>query len=83
MEVFQKYRDFSRYEIHYMPAIFFPDLKILPDQRKVYSGEQEVHLTAKEFNLLYFFAINEGRVLTYEQIYQKDTTEKVVVKSYI
>ena len=28
-------------------------------------------LTTKEFNLLYYFAANEGRVLTYEQIYQK------------
>ena len=38
---------------------------------KVYCGKREVSLTTKEFNLLYYFAANEGRVLTYEQIYQK------------
>ena len=71
MEVFRKYPDFQKYEVDYAPAISFPDFKILPDQRRVYCGKQEVALTTKEFNLLYYFATNEGRVLTYEQIYQK------------
>ena len=70
MEVFRKYPDFQKYEIDYTPTISFPDLEILPDQRKVYCGKREVSLTTKEFNLLYYFAANEGRVLTYEQIYQ-------------
>ena len=64
MEVFHKYPDFQKYEVDYVPTISFPDLEIYPDQRKVYCGEQE-------YNLLYYFATNEGRVLTYEQIYQK------------
>ena len=71
MEVFRKYPDFQKYEADYTPAISFPDLKILPDQRKVYCGKREVFLTTKEFNLLCYLAANEGRVLTYEQIYQK------------
>ena len=71
MEVFHKYPDFPKYEIDYATAISFPDFKILPDQRRVYCGKQEVALTTKEFNLLYYFATNEGRVLTYEQIYQQ------------
>ena len=71
MEVFRKYPDFQKYEVDYAPAISFHDLEILPDQRKVYCRKQEVFLTTKEFNLLYYFATNEGRVLTYEQIYQK------------
>ena len=71
MEVFRKYPDFQKYEVDYEPAISFPDLEILPDQRKVYCGKQEVFLTTKEFNLLCYLAANEGRVLTYEQIYQK------------
>lgn len=70
MEVFRKYPDFQK-EVDYAPTISFPDLEILPDQRKVYCGEQEIFLTTKEFNLLCYFAANEGRVLTYEQIYQK------------
>ena len=71
MKVFRKYPDFQKYEIDYAPAISLPDLEILPDQRKVYCGKQEVSLTTKEFNLLCYFAANEGRVLIYEQIYQK------------
>ena len=64
MEVFRKYPDFQKYEIDYTPTISFPDLEILPDQRKVYCGKREVSLTTKEFNLLCYFAANEGRVLT-------------------
>ena len=71
MEVFRKYSDSHKVEVAYTSAISFPDLKILPDQRKVYCGKQEVLLNTKEFNLLCYFATNEGRVLTYEQIYQK------------
>ena len=71
MEVFRKYPDFQKYEVNYAPTISFPNLKILPDQRKVYCGKREVSLTTKEFNLLCYLAANEGRVLTYEQIYQK------------
>ena len=63
MEVFRKYPDFQKYEVDYAPAISIPDLKILPDQRKVYCRKQEVSLTTKEFNLLCYFAANEGRVL--------------------
>ena len=71
MEVFRKYPDFSKYEVDYTTAISFLDLEIYPDQRKVYCGKQEISLTTKEFNLLYYFVANEGMVLTYEQIYQK------------
>ena len=59
MEVFRKYPDFQKYEVNYAPTISFPNLKILPDQRKVYCGKREVSLTTKEFNLLYYFAANE------------------------
>ena len=52
MELFHKYPDFPKYEVDYTPTISFPDLKILPDQRKVYCGKREVFLTTKEFNLL-------------------------------
>ena len=71
MKVFRKYPDFSKYEVDYTTAISFLDLEIYPDQRKVYCGKQEISLTTKEFNLLHYFVANEGRVLTYEQIYQK------------
>ena len=71
IEMFRKYPDFQKYEVDYTQTISFPNLEIFPDQRKVYCGKREVSLTTKEFNLLCYFAANEGRVLTYEQIYQK------------
>lgn len=71
VEILSNYNNFQKYEVDYTPAISFPNLQILPNQRKVYYGKLEISLTTKEFNLLYYFATNEGRVLTYEQIYQK------------
>lgn len=52
-------------------AVQLPGLKICPDRRKVFRDQQEVDLTAKEFDLLCLLAANKGIVLTYEQIYQK------------
>lgn len=60
MEVFRKYTDFPKYEVDYTPTISFPDLEIYPDQRKVYCGKQEISLTAKQFNLLYYLVANEN-----------------------
>lgn len=52
-------------------VLSFPGLEIHPDRRKVYCGHQEIFLTAKEYNLLCLLAENKGRVLTYDQIYQR------------
>lgn len=71
MEMFRKYWDFQKVEVNYTTALSFPNLEIFPDQRKVYCDKQEIYLTTKQFDMLYYFAINKGRVLTYEQIYQK------------
>ena len=71
VEILKNHSSFQKYEVDYTHTISFSDLEILPDQRRVHCGKQEVSLTTKEFNLLYYFATNEGRVLTYEQIYQK------------
>lgn len=71
MEIIRKYSDFQKYEVNGVPRISFTDFEIYPEQRKVYCGKREISLTTKEFNLLYYLAVNEGRVLTYEQIYQK------------
>ena len=42
---------------------------VFPLQRKVYIGQVNLDLTRQEFNLLQYMVINEGIVLTYEQIY--------------
>ncbi len=43
-------------------------LRILPDNRQVFAGEEQVVLTKKEFDLLIFFITNPKRVLTKESI---------------
>lgn len=45
-------------------------LSIYPKARKVLREGKEVFLTPKEFDLLYFLALNRGEVFTKEQIYQ-------------
>ena len=47
------------------------DLLIDPDRRKVHLNDEEVQLTAKEFDLLVFFARNPGRVFTRSELLDK------------
>ena len=46
------------------------ELKILPFQRRVLRNDEEIFLTPKEFDILYFLIKNKGEVFTKEQIYQ-------------
>ena len=71
MDMLQKYPDFHKYEIEQELPLSLPGLEIYPDKRKIYRDRQEIHLTAKEYDLLCLLVYNQGRVLTYEQIYQK------------
>lgn len=50
-------------------SLKFTGLEINHSLRSVYVNKAEIHLTAKEFDLLYFLASNQGRVFTKEQIY--------------
>ena len=52
-------------------VMLFTDLEIDLMHHKVYCGNQEVGLTIKEYTLLCLLAVNEGCVLTYDQIYQR------------
>lgn len=47
------------------------DISIDPDTREVFLGERDVELTAKEFDLLWYFASNPGRVYTRSQLLSK------------
>lgn len=47
----------------------FKGLEINYSLRNVYVNDNIIHLTAKEFDLLYFLASNQGKVFTKEQIY--------------
>ena len=45
-------------------TVEFKDLKIQNDSRRVYIKDQEVELTPKEFDLLYHFITNPGKVFS-------------------
>lgn len=71
IEVVGKYPNFESYELRAEPALKISGLEIYPDRRKIYRDRREISLTVKEYDLLYFLVMNRGRVLTYDQIYQK------------
>ncbi|WP_275442919.1 winged helix-turn-helix domain-containing protein [Petralouisia muris] len=70
MNVLQKYPDFCRYTLKGEVILSLPDLEIRPERRKICSNSHEITMTKKEFDIFYLLAVNKGRVLTYEQIYQ-------------
>lgn len=48
--------------------ITFNEIRILPDSREVFINNQQVLLTAKEYDLLLFFLSNKGRVISKDSI---------------
>ena len=59
-------------------------LKVAVDSRQVHFNDQEIILQGKEFDLLYYFMQNKGRIVTKDQLFdriwgfQSDTTLTVV-----
>lgn len=72
----KKYSDFEFLWLQHNPVLSLPDMEIDPIHRKVCCGGQKLSLTAKEYDLLCLFAANKGRILTYDQIYEKIWKEK-------
>ncbi|HNY58660.1 MAG TPA: response regulator transcription factor [Bacteroidales bacterium] len=52
------------------PDITLGDFVMKTDSRKLMSGQKEVELTRKEFDLLYYLVINRNKVLTRHQLYE-------------
>jgi DNA-binding response OmpR family regulator len=50
-------------------VLFFDGLVITPSTREVLLYGKRAELTAKEFELLYFLASNQGKIFTKNQIY--------------
>ncbi|MBI2858447.1 MAG: response regulator transcription factor [Chloroflexi bacterium] len=50
--------------------IRFHDLTMNVDSREVSVGEAQVHLSAREFDLLHFFMQNQGKVLSRRSLYE-------------
>lgn len=62
---------FENLQLNDEEVLSLPGLKIYHGRRKIYRDRQEINLTAKEYDLLCLLVANKGRVLIYEQIYQK------------
>jgi len=71
MNVLKKYSDFKYLRLEDEPMVSLPGLEIYPGRRKIYRDRREINLTAKEHEILTLLVANKGRVLTYDQIYQK------------
>lgn len=69
MEVLKRHPEFEFLWLKHEPMLSLPGLEIDPIHRKVYCDNQEINLTAKEYDLLCQFVAK--CVLTYDQIYQK------------
>ena len=54
----------------YRESLYFEGLEILPDEYSVKTDKGIIELLPKEFDVLYFCAINQGRILTKKQIYE-------------
>ena len=55
---------------NYRESLYFEGLEILPDEYSVKTDKGMIELLPKEFDILYFCAINQGRILTKKQIYE-------------
>lgn len=71
MDVLKQHSDFEHLQIQDETVLSFPGLEIYPRNRKIYRDRREINLTAKEYDLLCLLVTNKGRVLTYNQIYDK------------
>ena len=55
---------------NYRESLYFEGLEILPDEYSVKTDKGIIELLPKEFDVLYYWAINHGRILTKKQIYE-------------
>lgn len=78
MEVLKRYPNFENLRMRDETTLSLPGLEIYPDRRKAYRDRSEINLTTKEYDLLCLLVANKGRVLTYEQIYQKIWGEEYI-----
>jgi DNA-binding response OmpR family regulator len=66
----RRYTVFSSNNEHFEPAIDIGNLHIDISKHEVSMNGITIDLTAKEFDLLHFFAQNQGKVFTKKQIYR-------------
>ena len=77
MDVLKRHPDFDYQQLNEDSVLSIPGLEIYPNRRKIYRGRKEINLTVKEYDLFYLLVVNQGHVLTYNQIYQKIWGEEI------
>lgn len=71
MDVIKRHLNFENVNLDEEPILSFLGLEINLARRKVYCNQTEHILTAKEYEILCLLVTNKGRVLTYEQMYER------------
>ena len=51
-----------------LDALSFGKITVVPSSHKVFIDGQEITLTHKEYELLYFFMVNPGQIFTRDQL---------------
>lgn len=82
MAVLSDEQDMEQVSVPDSPILTFQNLKILPRRRQVYVDNQEVSLTTREFDVLYYLVQHAGQVLTARQIYEVVSGESAVGCDY-
>ncbi len=54
----------------------YQELKLLPDRRQVFVNEKEILLTRKEFDIVFYLAAQDGRAVSYKELYEAVWQEK-------
>ncbi len=57
-------------QVTYTENFSYKEMEIIPKLRKVLISGEEIVLTPKEYDILYFLASNQGEIFTKEQIYR-------------
>lgn len=63
--------DLKKWGLRDEPILSLPGIEINLACRKITSNNQEISLTAKEYDIFCLLVANRNRVLTYDQIYEK------------
>ena len=75
LSVLSDEQDMEQVSVPDSPILTFRKLKILPRRHQVYINNQEVSLTTREFDVLYYLTQHADQVLTARQIYEAVSSE--------
>ena len=68
LSILKNHPEIEKIEVDEEPMVSLPGLEIFPSRRKVFRDQQEIQLTAKEFDLLELLAMNPNKVYSRESL---------------